>query len=221
MIDDFRIYDRALTTSDINEIANVVSSISATGAATINVGAVYTLNLSADATPDTWTINWGDGMIDTIAGGLTSATHVFTAGGLTNNITVSATDAYGTYYESSLIIGNAASGADGFLLMAGFDPGTGLADLANAQVLNTPTPSDLDWAADVIVGPDGDIYATGYQSNNVVRFDGTTGAFVEEFVTTTRPVSIAFGPDGNLYMASDLGHVKKFDGTTGAYISDF
>jgi Tol biopolymer transport system component len=214
------VFDGASQTASVTP-ANVVPVISVTGAATISVGQVYTLNLSASAPVDSWTINWGDGTIDTIAGNLTTATHTYTVGGLTNNITVSATDAYGTYYDSSLIIGNAATGADGFLLMAGYDPTTGLADLANAQILNTPTPSDLDWAADVIVGPNGDIYATGYESGNVVRFDGTTGAFVEEFVTTTQPVSIAFGPDGNLYVASDLGHVKRFDGTTGAYIDDF
>jgi uncharacterized delta-60 repeat protein len=209
------------TGSTYVNITNVAPVISASGAAAIHVGQVYTLNLSSSDPIDTWTINWGDGTIDTIAGGLTSATHTYTVGGLTNNITISATDATGTYYDSSLIIGNAASGTDGFLYMVGYDPNTGLGDIAGAQTLNTPTPSDLDWAADVIVGPNGDIYATGYQSGNVVRFDGTTGAFVEEFVTTTQPVSIAFGPDGNLYVASDLGHVKRFDGTTGDYIDDF
>ncbi|MDH3739360.1 MAG: DUF4347 domain-containing protein, partial [Alphaproteobacteria bacterium] len=209
------------TGSTTVNITNVAPVISASGAAAIHVGQVYTLTLSTSDPIDSWTINWGDGTIDTIAGGLTSATHTYTVGGLTNNITISATDATGTYYDSSLIIGNAASGTDGFLYMVGFDPNTGLGDLAGAQTLNTPTPSDLDWAADVIIGPNGDIYATGYESDNVVRFDGTTGAFVEEFVTTTQPVSIAFGPDGNLYVASDLGHVKRFDGTTGAYIDDF
>ena len=204
LIDDVRIYDRALDGAEIAQLANNVQpTISASGAATVNEGEIYTLNLSTSDPIDTWTINWGDGAIDTIAGNLTSATHTYTVGGLTNNITVSATDSEGTYFDSSLIIGNAATGTDGFLLMVGYDPATGLADIAGAQILNTPTPSDLDWAVDVIVGPNGDIYATGYQSGNVVRFDGTTGAFVEEFVTTTQPVSIAFGPNGNLFVASD------------------
>jgi hypothetical protein len=31
-------------------------------------------------------------------------------------------------------------------------------------------------------GPDGNLYAAGFQSNNVVRYNGTTGAFLGTFV---------------------------------------
>jgi len=33
---------------------------------------------------------------------------------------------------------------------------------------------------------------------------------------------VAFGPDGNLYVASELTHeVKRYDGATGAFIDNF
>jgi hypothetical protein len=80
----------------------------------------------------------------------------------------------------------------------------------------------------MIHGPDGHLYVSTFQGSSVLRFDavsglplpapGKTGA---EFVTpyagglnTAR--SIAFGPDGNLYVASQWSdEVLRFDGTTG------
>jgi len=206
-------------------VANTAPTLTASGAASVTAGNAYTLNLSAtDPGNDTisgWIINWGDGVIDTIGGNPGSVTHTYTSGGFTYNISVSAQDEDGTFFDSALLIGNAATGADGFVLRYGYDPATGLADTANVQTLNTTPASDLDWAVDVVIGPDGNIYATGYESDNIVRFDGATGAFIDEFVTMTQPVSLAFGPDGNLYVASDLGHIKRFDGSTGAEIDDF
>jgi DNA-binding beta-propeller fold protein YncE len=61
----------------------------------------------------------------------------------------------------------------------------------------------------------------------VLRYDGTTGAFIDEFAESGRlssPRGIIFGQDGNLYVADHTsagGRVVRFDGTTGAYIDDF
>ena len=65
-------------------VTDVAQTITATGAASVNEGEVFTLNLSATDNVTYWTINWGDGAIDTIAGNATTATHVYTNGGLTN-----------------------------------------------------------------------------------------------------------------------------------------
>ncbi|MEP5763348.1 MAG: DUF4347 domain-containing protein, partial [Halieaceae bacterium] len=190
-----------------------ISAISATGNLNVEAGATYTLNLSVDEDATSWTINWGDGDIDTVVGDPSSVTHEYLNAGFTNNVTVSAVDADGVYYDSALLVANAASGTDGYILRYAYDPATGQADWANRQTINTATPSDLDWAGDVIVGPDGYIYATGYQSQNIVRFDQGTGNqdLTFEITTPNHFVSIDFGPDGLLYALSDSKWVKSYD----------
>ena len=32
-------------------------------------------------------------------------------------------------------------------------------------------------------GPDGNLYATGFNNNEVLEYDGTTGAFIKDFVS--------------------------------------
>ncbi len=68
---------------------------------------------------------------------------------------------------------------------------------------------------------DGNLYATGWSSNTVTRYDGDTGAFIDTFVTTSldQATDLQFGPDGSLYVASRGGlnaGVDKYDGSTGA-----
>jgi hypothetical protein len=62
----------------------------------------------------------------------------------------------------------------------------------------------------------------------VLRFDGTSGAFLDEFVQRgqlVQPTAVIFGPDGNLYVGDQLGprngRIARFDGATGAYLDDF
>jgi hypothetical protein len=87
----------------------------------------------------------------------------------------------------------------------------------------------------VVIGPhDHNVYvSTGHfqgpgQIKAVLRYDGTTGAFLDEFVQRGQmpmPHAVIFGPDGNLYVGdrSQLGQgrIARFDGITGAYLSDF
>jgi hypothetical protein len=80
----------------------------ATGAATAVAGSPYTLNLNlTQATGITsWTINWGDGNIDTLPGNPSQATHVYLAGG-TFAIAVTANDgtpsAFGTSHRDVVL----------------------------------------------------------------------------------------------------------------------
>ena len=83
-------------------VTNTAPTISVSGNATVDSGTAYILNLTAtDPGHDTissWTINWGDGSpVETVAGNLSSASHVYTTPGGTRSITVSATDEDGTY----------------------------------------------------------------------------------------------------------------------------
>ena len=67
----------------------------------------------------------------------------------------------------------------------------------------------------------------GSFSGNVLRYDGATGAFFDEFVPPGAAgldvsLGIAIGPDGNLYVSSrDTDNVLEFHGATGAFIDRF
>jgi ELWxxDGT repeat protein len=85
------------------------------------------------------------------------------------------------------------------------------------------------------VEPDGEyLLVTDYDNDSVLRYDGTTGEFVDTFVPRgsgglNQPWFLRFGPhDGNLYVGS--GHfrgpgqekaVLRYDGTTGMFIDTF
>jgi WD40 repeat protein len=77
-------------------------------------------------------------------------------------------------------------------------------------------------------GAAGDLYVSGYSSNNVVQFDGQTGALVGEFINASagglsgmNAAGIAFGPNGNIFVCSTYGHsVREYDGNTGAFIRE-
>ena len=87
----------------------------------------------------------------------------------------------------------------------------------------------------IIVGPDGNLYVTdgldtGKNStyHNVLRYDGDSGAFIDDFADSGQvqsPRSVLFGPDGNLYVAcgssKKTSAVQRFNGVTGAFIDSF
>jgi hypothetical protein len=58
-------------------------------------------------------------------------------------------------------------------------------------------------------------------TDDVKRFDGATGAFIDVFAAGIDfPTSFTFGPDGNLYVGR-FGKVNRFNGATGAFIDTF
>lgn len=92
----------------------------------------------------------------------------------------------------------------------------------------------------VLVGPhDGHLYvSTGHfrgpgQIKAVLRYDGTTGAFLDEFIQRGQmdmTHSVTFGTDGNLYVGDRVednnghptgGRILRFDATTGALMGEF
>ncbi len=192
-----------------------VVTLTTTGAATVNDGGLYTLNLGvSDPGPDpitSWTINWGDGTIDTIAGNPPSTTHTYNGAGFTYNILASVTDDQGaTFLQNELLV---ASSKNDRMLRYGTD-GSFLQEFATAD--------GIDYPVDPIIGPDGNLYVSGWNSDDVLRYDPTTGAFIDEFVTAgsgglDKSAGLAFGPDGNLYVASNkTSEVLRFQGPGGA-----
>jgi len=72
------------------------------------------------------------------------------------------------------------------------------------------------------------LLVNGQGSGNILRYDGETGAFIDEFVSPgvgglcqgvfIGPAGMVFGPDGNLYVTcavGNVGFVLRYDGRTG------
>ncbi len=96
-----------------------------------------------------------------------------------------------------------------------------------------PKSGGLRHPANLIFGPDhnlyvgsGTIWDSGDGHKAVLRYNGTTGAFLDDFADAnqvTDPRTVLFGPDGNLYVddGNGTGAVLRYDGTTGAFLGDF
>jgi len=179
-------------------VTNTAPTLTATGDLSVEVGTPYTLNLTAtdpgDDTIATYTINWGDGVIETIAAAPT-VTHTYWNAGFTNNILISASDGDGSYMPGDLFLTSLNTDT-----MFRFDAPDGAFDLQFAG-------GDLNNPLDVEIGPDGLLYVSGFASHDVHRFNPATGFWVNEFVSSssgglTQPSRMAFGPQGNLYVTS-------------------
>src|SRR5437763_3768270 len=57
--------------------------------------------------------------------------------------------------------------------------------------------------------------------DSILRFNSTTGALIGSFLNTpvVDPVSMTYGPDGNLYIASSATHsITRYEGQSGLFI---
>ena len=72
-----------------------------------------------------------------------------------------------------------------------------------------------------------DLFVSSSQTDEILRYDGETGEFIEAFVTEGSgglddPTALVLGPDNNLYVLSrQTNEVLRYDGDTGAFIDVF
>lgn len=70
-----------------------------------------------------------------------------------------------------------------------------------------------------------DLLVSSLNTDSVLRYDSTTGAFLGTFASgggLNNPVGLTFGPDGHLYVGSAAtDSVLRYDGTTGAFLDSF
>ena len=102
-------------------------------------------------------------------------------------------------------------------------------DLATRESLGLlfpPGTGDLATPSSIAFGPDGNLYVSYVTFVN--RYHPSTGAFLGRFVDTgdrvgqRYTIGIAWGPDRNLYVATqNAAGVQRYDGVTGAFIDDF
>ncbi len=130
-------------------------------------------------------------------------------------------------------------GPDGNLYVADYSTGvhqfngtTG----ASMAVITTGEPGVGLYPFDVRFGPDNNLYVSDDNSNTILRYNGSTLAFMNTFAVpplpsstgTNAPYGMAFGHNGNLYAicgvtgidgsAITVNFIFEFDATTGAYI---
>jgi hypothetical protein len=123
-------------------------------------------------------------------------------------------------YVSSGLHSNTGDGHKAVLQYSG-TTGAFLSDFADQNQLSSPRG--------IIFGPDPkidgklDLYVADGENGlgAVARFDGTTGAFVDDFVPIGSgglglPSSLVFGPDGALYVSTtDQSDVRRYEGPSG------
>jgi hypothetical protein len=72
-----------------------------------------------------------------------------------------------------------------------------------------------------------DLLVSSFFTDQVLRYDGATGAFLNAFVAAgsgglSGPARLIFGPDGHLYVSSiDTAQVLRYNGATGAFLDTF
>lgn len=194
-------------------VNNVAPTLTASGAPAAVAGSIYTLTLSAsdpgDDTISSWTIDWGDGTTGTFAGNPPSVTHTYSNTGFTNNILVAATDEDGTFFDNDVYVPSyLASGLVHHYLADGSSQGAFTA------------PSSFNSPADVVVGPNGNLFVTALGSSRVHEFE-QDGTHIREFISgANSPVGLAFNTDGDLYVAQNGNkRIGLYDGSTGGAIS--
>jgi sugar lactone lactonase YvrE len=90
--------------------------------------------------------------------------------------------------------------------------------LAFESTFITPGSGGVGSLFEFTFGPDGNFYSSDTANDRVVRFDGSTGAFLGTFASVDSPFGLTFGNDGHLYVVASVGgarRVGRFNGTTG------
>lgn len=86
----------------------------------------------------------------------------------------------------------------------------------------------LDGPTAAVFGPDGNLYVASFNTDSILRYDGSTGVFLGVFVLSGTgnlngpDAGTKFGPDGHLYVPSFFNsRVLRYDGSTGTFLGAF
>ncbi len=75
------------------------------------------------------------------------------------------------------------------------------------------------------IGPDGNLYVTGYGSHKVHRYNLQTGAFIDiaaQGAEMNGPTYLKFSPKGNLIVSSyNAGRILEYDSATREFLGDY
>jgi sugar lactone lactonase YvrE len=117
--------------------------------------------------------------------------------------------------------------SDGHLLVASESVGNVVeydAVGGSARTLSNACPLSFTMPFDVAVDSEGSVYVSCGPTDGIRRFDalGIAISFVLPGAGgLSDPRGLAFGPNGNLFVASLSGEVIEFDGATGSFVGKF
>jgi hypothetical protein len=126
-------------------------------------------------------------------------------------------------------VGTSGDTGPGVCSVLRFDAKTGapagVSGVSGDAVFISSSSGGLTNPSSIIFGPDGNAYvsSTAPSSNAVLRYDGTTGAFLNTFVASGSggldgPVGMVFRPDGYLYVVGFRSNsVLRYQASNGAF----
>src|SRR5262249_39821064 len=181
------------STSDslVVTVLNVAPTLTLSGAGVVNEASTYTLNLAAsDPGQDTianWTITWGDGSVETVAGNPGSVSHTYADGTASYTISATATDEDGTYNAAnsqSVPVNNVTPPA------SRRGPATGARGQVRTFALAAADPSAIDQASsftfDINWGDGNSQVSTGPASQQVGHVYTAAGTFTVQITATDK-----------------------------------
>lgn len=215
-------------------VANVAPQLYASGWATVDFGVPFVLHLeSRDPGADqmvSWRIDWGDGTIETVSGGLSEVAHQYASVTQNYSISVRGTDEDGTYSASSLSVAVRNLTPPNGAVDLGFGGGTGwVATSFGADAL----------AHDALRQPDGKLIVVGtagyrmalarlYADGSLDRsFGGSGTGYVQTNVSNNQRYGdvaqgVALSADGRIVVAgtADYPNVTNRDVLVARYTAD-
>lgn len=91
----------------------------------------------------------------------------------------------------------------------------------SCETLVEPGAGGLGRPHSITLHTNGDLLVTSIATNNVLRFDRTTGAFEGVFISgggLLNPTKVAYGPDGNIYVSSFGNNTVRVFDPDGAFV---
>lgn len=180
----------------------------------------YSYQWQQESAPGSWT-NLGTSQVQTVHPAATTRYRVIVSEGLgyqipsaPRTLIVNAADPLCT---TTLLV---SSGSNDRVLRYRFRGG-------QPEVLVATGSGGLNGPSGLVCRPDGAVYVVSQLTDQVMRYDGMSGAFGGVFVTAgsgglNTPVDITAGTDGNLYVVSYVtDQVLRYSGTNGAFMDVF
>jgi WD40 repeat protein len=119
-------------------------------------------------------------------------------------------------------------GPDGDLFVAMYSNGVYQFNGQTGAPLGNFVPAtNFTFVGGIAFGPDDNLYISTESADSVLRYNGTTGAFIDTFVSAgsgglNGANGIEFGPDGNLYVAGGFSDaILRYNGQSGAFLDVF
>lgn len=183
------------TDSCIITVNNVAPTLTLSGASSVDEGATYTLTLSSsDPGADTissWSIDWGDGNVETVSGDPTSATHVYATPD-DYKISATATDEDGTWAAGNTV--------DVHVKMA-FATCT-IPLVPGWNLISIPVEGSTLWASDLVNDPNLGI-------SMVAVYNPSTGRYSSYMAGDPESMNIQLTVDRGYFLLCD--RISSFD----------